>query len=138
MFTCRFGAHDRASYQVIGTAGALTLDNACAYDADMHLHVDGTHGSTHRTFPRRDQIAAELAYVAACIRDDVAPGPSGWEGLADVRILQAIRASARFGRSVPIDPMPLPLPRRRPDFGQEIRIEAAAVPALVDVEQPTA
>lgn len=134
-FTCSFGAHDRASYQVIGTAGSLTLENAYEYAADMHLHVDGTHGSKHRTFPRRDQIAAELAYFATCIRDDVAPEPSGWEGLADVRILQAILASARFGRSVPLEPMPLP--RRRPDFSQEIRIEAPGAPVLVDVEQPT-
>ena len=54
--------------------------------------------------------------------------------LLDVRILQAIQASARFGRAVPIDPVPRP---RRPDLGQEIRIPAHAMPQLVDVEQPT-
>ena len=29
-FTCSFGAHDRANYQVVGTSGLLTLDNAYA------------------------------------------------------------------------------------------------------------
>src|SRR4051812_29278032 len=133
-FTCSFGAHDRANYQVVGTDGFLTLDNAYEYAAEMTLHVQGKHGDKIRTFTRRDQIAAEIEYFAKCIRDDLDPEPSGWEGLADVRIIQAIQTSARFGRAVPIDPVPR---SRRPDIGQEIRIPAHAMPPLVDVEQPT-
>jgi glucose-fructose oxidoreductase len=133
-FTCSFGAHDRAHYQVIGTEGFLTLDNAYEYATEMTLHVEGKHGAKTRTFTKRDQIAAEIEYFAKCLREDLDPEPSGWEGLADVRILQAIQASARFGRVVPIDPIPRP---RRPDIGQEIRIPAHELPALVDVEQPT-
>lgn len=132
-FTCSFGAHDRAHYQVIGTHGFLTLDNAYEYAAEMTLHVEGKHGPNTRTFTKRDQIAAEIEYFATCIRDDLDPEPSGWEGLADVRILQAIQASARFGRAVTIDPIPRP---QRPDFSQEIRIPAHELPPLVDVEQP--
>jgi len=133
-FTCSFGAHDRASYQVVGTDGYLTLDNAYHYAAEMRLHVDGKHGTKARTFTKRDQIAAEIEYFARCVREDKDPQPSGWEGLADVRILQAIHQSARFGRSVPIEPIPV---RHRPDLGQEIRVPAHEMPSLVDVEQPT-
>jgi len=79
------------------------------------------------------QIAAEIEYFARCIRDDLDPEPSGWEGMADVRILQAIQAAARFGRVVPIEPIPRP---QRPDLSQEIRIPAHELPALVDVEHP--
>ena len=133
-FTCSFGAYDRAHYQVVGTEGFLTLDNAYEYASEMTLQVQGKHGAKTRTFTKRDQIAAEIEYFARCIREDLDPEPSGWEGLADVRILQAIQASARFGRAVPIDPVPRP---RRPDIGQEIRIPAHELPDLVDVEQPT-
>jgi len=133
-FTCSFGAYDRAHYQVVGTEGFLTLDNAYEYASEMTLQVQGKHGAKTRTFTKRDQIAAEIEYFARCIREDLDPEPSGWEGLADVRILQAIQASARFGRAVPIDPVPRP---RRPDIGQEIRIPAHELPPLVDVEQPT-
>ncbi len=133
-FTCSFGAHDRAHYQVVGTEGFLTLDNAYEYAAEMILHVEGKHGTKTRTFTKRDQIAAEIEYFAKCIREDLDPEPSGWEGMADVRILQSIQASARFGRAVPIDPIPRP---RRPDIGQEIRMPAHELPALVDVEQPS-
>jgi glucose-fructose oxidoreductase len=133
-FTCSFGAHDRAHYQVIGTDGFLTLDNAYEYAAEMTLHVEGKHGAKTRRFTKRDQIAAEIEYFVRCIRDDLDPEPSGWEGLADVRILQAIHAAARFGRMVPIEPIPRP---QRPDLGQEIRIPAHDLPPLIDVEQPT-
>ena len=133
-FTCSFGAHDRAHYQVIGTEGFLTLDNAYEYATEMTLHVEGKQGTNTRTFTRSDQIAAEIAYFARCIRDDLDPEPGGWEGLADVRILQAIQAAARFGRVVPIEPI---AGRQRPDLGQEIRIPAHELPSLVDVEQPT-
>jgi predicted dehydrogenase len=133
-FTCSFGAHDRAYYHVIGTAGMLSLDNAYNYDSEMHLEVDGEHGHKTRTFTKRDQIAAEIEYFATCIRDGRDPEPGGWEGLADVRIIQAILQSARFGRAVPIDPIAQP---RRPDLGQEIRMPAHEMAPLVDVEQPT-
>src|SRR5205085_11473290 len=133
-FSCSFGATDRAHYQVIGTDGYLSLDNAYEYAAEMHLEVSGKAGKKSRTFAKRDQIAAEIEYFAACIRENRDPEPSGWEGLADVRIIQAILQSARFGRAVPIEAIAQP---RRPDLAQEIRIPAHDVPSLVDVEQPT-
>jgi predicted dehydrogenase len=130
-FTCSFGAADRAHYEVIGTAGVLTLDNAYEYAAEMKMHVDGQHGAKERTFPKRDQIAAEIEYFARCVRDGIDPEPSGWEGLADIRILQAIQSSARFGRSVPIEAV---RPSKRPDLGQDIRMPGHPVPPLVDVQ----
>ncbi len=134
-FTCSFGAHDRAHYQVIGTEGFLTLENAYEYQAEMKLHVEGKTGPQTRTFTKRDQIAAEIEYFARCIREDLEPEPSGWEGLADVRILQAIQAAARFGRSVTIETVPHR--PHRPTLSQEMTVPAHDTPPLVDVEQPT-
>ncbi len=133
-FTCSFGAYDRAHYQVIGTEGLLVLENAYEYASDMKLTVNGKRGTTTKTFQRRDQVAAELEYFALCVRERRDPEPSGWEGLADIRILQAAMQSSRFGRAVPIAAIPQ---MARPDLSQEIRIPAHEVPELVDVEQPT-
>src|SRR5512139_82322 len=72
-FTCSFGAHDRAHYQVIGTDGYLTLDNAYDYAAEMKLEVDGKAGRKSRTFTKRDQIAAEIEYFVECIRGNRDP-----------------------------------------------------------------
>jgi glucose-fructose oxidoreductase len=130
-FTCSFGAHDRAHYELIGSEGLLTLDNAYDYAAEMYMTVDGKHGKKERTFEKRDQIAAEIAYFARCIRDNLEPEPSGWEGVADVRIIQAVQQAARFGRAVPIEPILRP---SRPDMRQEIDIEAHPEPPLVNVQ----
>jgi predicted dehydrogenase len=130
-FTCSFGARDRAHYEVIGSEGVIVLDNAYEYAAEMTMEVQSSHGTKRRTFEKRDQIAAEIEYFAKCVREDTDPEPSGWEGLEDVRIIQAIQASARFGRSVPIDPIERPV---RPDMSQEIRIDPHGKPPLVDVQ----
>jgi glucose-fructose oxidoreductase len=129
-FTCSFGAHDRSTYQVIGTEGYLTLDNAYDYDTEMKLVVEGKGIRRERTFTKRDQIAAEIEYFARCVRDDLEPEPSGWEGLADIRIVQAIQSSARFGRAVSVEPIPRP---RRPELAQAIAMPAHAQAPLVDV-----
>ncbi len=129
-FTCSFGAADRSHYEIVGTRGVLALDNAYEYAAEMTMSIQSDHGTKQRTFEKRDQIAAEIEYFARCIRDDIEPEPSGWEGLEDVRILQAIQSSARFGRTVPIDPIHRP---QRPDLGQEIRMPPVEKPRLVDV-----
>ncbi len=129
-FTCSFGAYARAHYEVIGTEGVLMLDNAYEYAYDIRMAIDGAHGHKSRVFPKRDQIAAELEYFAKCITESLEPEPSGWEGLADVRILQAIVASARFGRTMAIDAVPRP---RRPDLAQELEFPARDAPKLVDV-----
>jgi glucose-fructose oxidoreductase len=129
--TCSFGAVDRSYYEVIGTRGMLSLDNAYEYAAEMKMVVRGDHGDKVRTFSKRDQIAAEIEYFAKCIRDDVDPEPSGTEGLADIRILQAIQSAARYGRTITLDPTERP---SRPDLGQEIRIPPHDKPPLVDVQ----
>ena len=65
-FTCSFGAHDRAHYEVIGTEGMLTLDNAYEYAAEMTMRVHGKHGDKTRTFEqarsdrRRDRVLRAL------------------------------------------------------------------------------
>jgi predicted dehydrogenase len=127
---CSFGAHERSYYELIGTKGMLSLTDAYDYSKAQTLHVDGIHGAHSRTFEERDQIAAEVEYFARCIHDDVEPEPSGWEGLADIRIIQAVQVAARFGRVVPIEPLQR---RSRPDLGQAISIGPHAPATLVDV-----
>ncbi|HEY1814826.1 MAG TPA: Gfo/Idh/MocA family oxidoreductase [Kofleriaceae bacterium] len=133
-FACSFGAHARAHYEVIGTDGFLELDHAYEYGSAIQMHVEGVHGPRLRTFEQRDQIAGEVEYFARCIRDDRQPEPSGYEGLADVRIIQAIMSSARFGRAVPIEPVER---RVRPDLGQAESIGPHGPVKLVDVAATT-
>jgi predicted dehydrogenase len=104
-FTAGFGAAHVSRYEVVGSEGVLRLDPA--YDYAGPLTVELTHGKrkSRRTFRKRDQIAAEIRYFTDCILRDREPEPSGAEGLADVRIIEALMTSARTGQSVRVPPI---------------------------------
>ena len=94
-FTASFGAADSSIYDLIGTKGRLRLDNAYDYAEPMEFRMvkDRKVRSVH--YSRHDQFAAELLYFSDCILRDRTPEPSGWEGLADVRVINALLDSAK-------------------------------------------
>jgi len=126
-FTCSFGAADISRYTVIGTKGILRADPAYEYAGDTRLEVT-TGGKTRtRIFAKRDQFAAEIAYFSDCILKNKEPEPSGVEGLADVRIIEAIYHSIRTRRTVAI---PQLTAKKRPTVGQEIHRPAHDKPEV--------
>ena len=90
IFTCSFGSTDVAYYDLVGTKGHLRLKNAYEYRGEMKCvgSIDGKE--TEKIFKPTDQFAPELIYFSDCILHDRAPEPSGNEGLADVRVINAI------------------------------------------------
>ena len=131
-FTVSFGAADVSAYQVVGTEGDLRVDPAYGYSAELRHHLTIGGRTRVKTFPRRDQFAAELDYFAACIRDETNPEPSGQEGLADVQIIEALLRSAETGRPVGVDLKADQLPTR----DQEYSKPPSAEPEMVKAESP--
>ena len=86
-----------------------------------------------KTFKPGDQFAPELIYFSDCIIHDRAPEPSGNEGLADVRVINAIYESAEIGRAVQIEPVPK---KRRPDETMHIKRPPVRAPELVAAAAP--
>jgi predicted dehydrogenase len=105
-FTCSFGAADVSRYALIGTKGVLRVEPAYEYARALKHQLTGGEKSKSRTFPKRDQFAAQLVYFSDCVLKDKAPEPSGLEGLADVRIVEAIYESARTKKNVPLPELP--------------------------------
>jgi predicted dehydrogenase len=133
-FTCSFGATDVSRYTLIGTKGMLTSDPAYDYSVEIKHHLTIGEKTKTRTFPKRDQFAPELIYFSDCILNDEEPEPSGLEGLADVRIVQAIYESARTGRIVEFSGSPA---KKRPTMGQEIHRPSQQKPATVKTRSPS-
>jgi len=133
-FTCSFGAADLSRYTLVGTKGVLTVDPAYEYAMEIkhELTIQGKKKS--RTFPKRDQFSAELVYFSDCILQNKEPEPSGLEGLADVRIVQAIYESARSGKTVQLPELPA---KKRPTLGQEIHRPAHGKPKTVRAKSPS-
>lgn len=133
-FTCSFGAADVSRYSVIGTKGSLTAEPAYDYSIGLRRQLTIGEKTSTRSFPRRDQFAAELIYFSECILKDREPEPSGWEGLADVRIIRAIYESARTGKAVELAGLPA---KKKPAMRQEIHRPAHGKQKTVNAESPS-
>jgi predicted dehydrogenase len=133
-FTCSFGAADRSEYEVVGTKGSLRMDPGYEMVGDLksELMVGGKKQKT--TFKKRDQFGPELTYFSDCILNGKNPEPSGAEGVADVRIIRALRESGEKGRPVEIVP---PEKNRRPSIEQEIHKPPVDKPELVRAHSPS-
>lgn len=103
-FTCSFGAARASAYEVVGTLGVLRSDPAYerARASKHYLVIDGK--KERRVFAELDQFACELAEFSDCVLEGRDPKSSGEEGLADVRIIEALLLSAETGKPVKFDP----------------------------------
>ena len=130
-FVTSFNGGDVAEYRIVGSKGDIHVDPAYEYAEGLGytLTVDGT--SQHKSIGKRDQFAPELIHFSDCIRKDRTPEPSGEEGLADVRIVEALYESAKSGRAVSI---PSFEKIRRPSGRQRITRPGVRKPALVKVQ----
>lgn len=133
-FVSSFGAADVSSYRIVGTKGDLVCEPAYEYVGDLKHVLTVAGKSRERTFPARDQFAPELVYFSDCILEDEDPEPSGEEGLADVRVIEALYRSARERRPIKLPPFEK---TRRPGPGQEMRRPAVREPKLVRTEPPS-
>jgi predicted dehydrogenase len=132
-FTCSFGGERAALFQIVGTKGDLRVDPAYKHRGELR-HLLTLDGKTHeRTFPDRDQFAAELIYFSRCLHSADNVQPSGREGLADVRIIQALYRSIAQGGPVRLAPFE---PFERPHPSREIHRPPAAKPRLVHAHSP--
>ena len=130
-FVTSFNAADVASYRIVGTKGDLKVDPAYEYAEGLayELTIDGK--TTRKRIGKRDQFAPELLYFSDCILKNRQPEPSGWEGLQDVRIIQALYESAETGKAVQIPPFQK---RQRPTLDQKIERPGVEEPDLVGVK----
>ena len=133
-FSCSFGASDRSAFEVIGTKGVLGMDPAYEMVGDLKLEITINGRSQKHTFSKRDQFGPELVYFSDCILRNREPEPGGLEGLADVRIINALLQSQSSGRTVKIEPLDV---GKRPAQDQEIYKPPFGKPRLVKAAAPS-
>jgi predicted dehydrogenase len=130
-FITSFNAGDVASYRIVGTKGQLHVDPAYEYAEGLAYELTVNGKTTRKRIGKRDQFAPELLYFSDCLLKNREPEPSGYEGLQDVRIVQALYESAETGKAVAIPPYK---PRKRPTTDQQITRPGVKEPELVKVE----
>jgi len=132
-FTVSNGAADSGWYELVGTKGSLRMGPAYEYAGELEMEVS-IGGRTRKTkLARRDQFAPELLHFSDCVLRRREPEPSGREGLADVRVVEALLESAERGRPVRL---PAFEAASGPDLDQEIRRPPVRKPELVAAQEP--
>ncbi len=132
-FTCSFGSGNVASLELVGTKGMLRIEPAYEYVGELKWSLTLGDKKTEKTFPAGDQFAPELIHFSDCVREGKRPEPDGYEGLADVRIVEAIYQSARTGRAVKLAPVK---PQKRVKPSQAIKRPPVRKPRLVRTVAP--
>lgn len=137
-FTVSFGAFESGDFDILGTKGRLCLEHAYEYTEPMTMTLYQKGKSkpvkkSIRKFKKRDQFASELLYFSNCIIYNLTPEPGPKEGLADVRIIEAIHKSARLRKPITLEPFSK---REHPTKRQEIVKRAVHRKKMVHVKSP--
>jgi glucose-fructose oxidoreductase len=132
-FTSSFGASSTSQLLLVGDRGRLEIDSAYDYSKG-HQHRITIDGETMmKNYPKVDQFSAEIDYFSSCIIENREPEPSGEEGLADVRVIEAVYQSAMSCRPIGLAPFQR---QQRPSKQQVIQRPAHAEPERVKVSSP--
>jgi len=133
-FSISFGAFPTADYDLIGTKGRIRLEKAYKYATTMTLKTYEDKKIVTKKYPRRDQFSPELIYFSDCIQKNKNPEPSGEEGLADIKIIEALLLSVDLGVPIMLDEIHK---KNRPSESQKITKPSFARPKLFNVISPS-
>lgn len=89
--------------QVRGTDGTLIMDPATGY-AGQKMRIEGPNARDFTPGDPNTQFAGQIDHFANAIRDNAPILTPGEMGLRDIRLIEAIYASARTGRTVDLAP----------------------------------
>ncbi|WAS92046.1 Gfo/Idh/MocA family protein [Nannocystis punicea] len=132
--TVSLGGSAVGYYRVVGTEGDLHAEPIYDYEQGLKFVLTTESERREHKFPARDQFAPELVEFSRCVLEDREPEPSGEEGLADLRVVEAILQSARSGRAVQLPPWSR---AQRPDADQELRKPPVDAPEPIRAPSPT-
>ncbi len=122
VLTCSFGAAPSDAYQVVGTKGELWMKPAFDYHEPLRMTLKIGDREKETKFNKTDQFGGEVEYFSRCVLENTEPEPSGYEGMADIRIVEALLQSMRSGQPVKLGPFEK---RSRP--GEQQKMEKSPV-----------
>jgi len=89
------------AYRVVGTEGWIDMEPATSYSGQtMRIRKDGDVTPRTISEPAKNQFAGQLDHMAECIMNGSKPIVPGEEGLADLRVIEAIYRSAAEHRTI--------------------------------------
>lgn len=103
-----YSCHQSKRLRVMGPEGWLDMDPAFTYEGlRMRAGRKAPEGQVEEAselqLQAKNQFALEMDHFARCVLEDRVPHTPGEEGMQDMRIIEAIYASAREGRPVKLE-----------------------------------
>ncbi len=107
--TSSYSHHQSRNYRVYAERAYFGMDPAFAYGG-LQIHKSYAKGEeeiseTPKRTPK-NHFALEMDHFSQCIREDKKPYTPGEEGLQDMKIIEAIYASAIQGKPIPLKKYP--------------------------------
>ncbi len=121
------------TYTVLGTKGSLRVQPGYTYGKSLEHFLTIGEKKDDISYKATDQFGGEMKYFSDCILHDIDPEPDAEEGLADVRVLEAIQRSLETGEVQKLAPFSR---SRRIDPDQVVRLGAIKAPEPVRASSP--
>lgn len=121
------------TYVVAGTDGSLEMNPGYMYGKPLEMFTIIKKDEKHESFKNTDHFGGQMKYFSDCILNDTDPEPDGYEGLADVRVVEAIHRSLKSAQWEKIERVDIKQ-RISPDQVQELRAQSS--PEMVNTSSP--
>ena len=133
-FTVSYYGNKFDTYAVVGTKGSLELNPAYMYGKPLeHFSIIG-ESQKHESFKNTDHFGGQMKYFSNCILNGKEPEPDGQEGLADVKVVEAIHRSLKSAQWEKVEHVAISR-RISPDQAEELR--AQSTPEMVNTSSPS-
>jgi predicted dehydrogenase len=97
--TSSYGYRGANRYRVIGERGFVDMEPATSY-TNLKLKVRLGSTSEEPELPRTSHFALQMDHFSRCVRENRTPLTPGEEGLADLRVIEAIYKAAKTGKTI--------------------------------------
>ena len=95
-----FNAHPNSHLHVIGTEGQIRIDSPFGGTVPHEILAERGEMRVEHVGPPVDEVEEEFEYFAHCILTETTPEPDGWDGLTDVRVIEAAYESTESGTRI--------------------------------------
>lgn len=122
------------TYTVLGTRGSLQVQPGYSYGQSFEHFLTLGDKENKISYKSTDHFGGEMKYFSDCILHDIDPEPDAEEGLADVRVLEAIQRALETGRVQALAPFAR---SKQIDPDQVVRLGALKPPEPVHASSPS-
>jgi predicted dehydrogenase len=132
-FTISYFGNAIDSYTVLGTKGSLQVQPGYTYGKALEHYLTIGEKEDKTSYKNTDQFGSEMKYFSDCILNDIDPEPDAEEGLADVRVLEAIERALKTGEVQKLPPFTR---TKRIDPDQVVKLSPVKPPEPVHASSP--